>query len=137
MTDPQVLHVPGAGPLGLHATREHRCDGGTHTRLADGRQLCWVPAHPRPSRYAVDAELRATRIPASLRPRLPGGLGDGEALALWTRAEVCAKLFDVPILVWVTSLPWPGEGVIDHGGLVAEVRTHVLGDLVLSVGTIT
>lgn len=108
----------------------HRC-AGTHTRLADGRRLCWAPPVNGEWRVALDAELADQVVPPALSRRLAG---IADPWGAWTRAEVCSKLFDVPVLVWVTTRSWPSEGDVHHGGRVATVATLRREGMVVSVG---
>jgi hypothetical protein len=50
---------------------------------------------------------------------------------------VCAKLLDVPVLVWWTRHGWPAEGRLHHGGRTVELTTLRWGGLVCSFGTVT
>jgi hypothetical protein len=109
----------------------HSCDSGTHTRLPDGRQLCWDPGDLLAgTACAVDAEIVSGPLPravvASARRRgragpatqaagrhadvMPTADGASERLwGLWTRAEVRAKLRDVPILAWIDVVDWAAD----------------------------
>lgn len=71
----------------------------TRSRLADGREVVCDRVAPDGRAVACDAELVAPPP-----PRLAAALGvrDPRAFAAaWTRAECCAKLHDVPMLVWL------------------------------------
>lgn len=84
----------------------HGCRGGTHTRLADGRRLCWAPTGLAPGdRYAVDAELADQPVPRALGR----GLTPERFWWLWTRAEARAKLADVPIAMWLRTVDWRAD----------------------------
>jgi hypothetical protein len=82
----------------------HSCRGGTHSRLADGRRVCWSPDGLGDGvGFAIDAELAGQAVPPALGRRT-GTLDPEWFWPAWTRAEVGAKLFDVPILVWFTTI---------------------------------
>lgn len=98
-----------AGPARVVA-EPHACREGTHTRLGDGRRLCWVPTELAPgTRYAVDAELADQPVPRALGR----GLTPERFWWLWTRAEARAKLADVPIAVWLRTVDWRADGDVD------------------------
>lgn len=128
------LALPEVPGLRLHPAREHACATGTHSHLADGRTLCLDPAHVGGTVRAVDGELAGQVVPAALARRLtPAQLRD--PWAWWTRAEVCAKLCDVPILVWLATRVLPAEGVVDVDGVRVRLATHHVAGLVVSVGS--
>lgn len=79
----------------------------------------------------MDAEVADQVVPPALARRLAGV---ADPWGAWTRAEVCSKLFDVPILVWVTTQPWPSEGSVHYGGMRAVVATLRRDGMVVSVG---
>ena len=87
------------------------------------------------ARHAVDGELAEQPVPRALSGRLPGD-GDADPWGWWTRAEVCAKLFDVPILVWISTRGWPAEGDQVVGDHRLQVSTHRTHGLVLSLGSL-
>lgn len=120
----------------LPAGREHRCGSGAHSRVADGRRLCWRPDAPDGVRYAVDAEIAGQPVPAALGRRLTPGVA-GAAWTRWTRAEVCAKLLDVPILVWVTQHGWPDAAAVAHGARTVQLLTDEVDGLVVSFGVLS
>lgn len=118
----------------------HTCAAGTHSRLADGRTVCWFAPRSPGARYAVDAELAEQPVTTALARRLPDQ-GRIDPWGWWTRAEVCAKLLDVPIIVWLARHGWPGPGTVPvPAGLggrepsALEVATHRTEGIVLSVG---
>ncbi|EWT01147.1 hypothetical protein N865_11510 [Intrasporangium oryzae NRRL B-24470] len=118
---PHVTSVAG----GLHACRD-----GTHTRLADGRLLCWAPGPLLGGCvYAVDAEIAEQPVPRALGRR--SGLLGREFWRLWTRAEARAKVRDVPIIVWIDTVAWTADADLPDGPRV-EVFTVEAGDLVVS-----
>lgn len=82
----------------------------------------------------MDAERAAQPVPSALSRRLDAG-DPVAAWGAWTRAEVCSKLLDVPVLVWLTGAGWPAAGVAVHGGRTVEVATVRCGDVVCSFGT--
>lgn len=108
----------------------HSCGGGTHTRLADGRLLCWAPDSVLEGcAYAVDAEIAEQPVPRALARR--SGLVGREFWRLWTRAEARAKVRDVPIIVWIDRVEWTADADLPDGPRV-EVDTVEIGDLVVS-----
>lgn len=120
----RIVVTPGAARSG----RPSFCGPGcrrAHTYVADGRRLCWRPDVD--ADLAVDAEMAGRPAPEALRRRWDGP--DEGFLPAWTRAEVCAKLTDTPILVWVHD-----RGL--DAPLPDGVQTHhaVLGDLVVCFG---
>jgi hypothetical protein len=120
--DYRLLSGPDAG--------SHRCTG-THSRLADGRRLCWDPPVLGRWRVVLDAELAEQVVPPALARRLAGA---GDPWGAWTRAEVCSKLFDVPVVVWVTTRGWPPVGPVSYDGAALTVATLRREGLVVSVG---
>lgn len=131
---PQALVVtePGA-PRGAA--------GAVRSYLSDGRGVGWNPPSTT-SRWqaALDAERLDQRVPVVLQRLARRGSGlDPTSLPAeqlwqqWTRAEVLAKLLDVPILTWIgrygltlpDRLPTP---------LPVAVRTLLVEDVVVSVG---
>lgn len=132
----QAAIAEGALEL-VDAPGSHHCEGGTHSRLADGRALCWRPElHANTIGYAVDAEIAAQPLPPALLARL-GAPRDGEPVTFWeawTRAEVCAKLFDVPILVWITRHGLPASSPVRRGPETVHYATAGVGDLVVTYG---
>lgn len=129
-----------AGWLGLLAARHparivanratHHCKPGIHSRLADGRMLCWQPPTPPGQHLAIDAELEQQPVPPALAKRY--ATSDPRLFwPLWTRAETRAKLHDIPIVVWLRAHDlWSEE---DHDP-VAEVVTTVRSGVVVSYG---
>ncbi|MDQ2849357.1 MAG: hypothetical protein M3Y49_01265 [Actinomycetota bacterium] len=74
------------------------------TYLPDGRAVVWAAPHEAGTAHAVDAEPAYARVSSRLARRV--GSDDPVVVwTLWTRAEVIAKLFDLPLLSW---LAWPG-----------------------------
>jgi hypothetical protein len=99
--------------------------------LADGRVVRLRPAPGASGRWAVDAELATQAVPPALARRT--GIADPARFwPLWTRAEVACKLLDVSILVWLRRYglePPPLPGI--------RIGTHLLDDVVISVGTLS
>lgn len=89
----------------------------TRSRLADGRVVGWYGAPGT----VVDAEVRDVRPPARLGERF----GTDDFWSRWTRAECAAKLFDVPMHLWLRR-----HGLSATG---AEIVTFEVADLVVSV----
>lgn len=125
--------MPGARGLRLHPRPGHACVTGTHSHLADGGTVCWQPGPGETVRHAVDAEWEDQALPPALARRMPDAAAR-DPWGAWTRAEVCAKLLDVPILVWVTTRDWPAEGEALVDGRRLHLSTHRVGGLVVSLG---
>ncbi len=88
------------------------------THLADGLVVSWSPPHPSDgTRYAVDAEYTDQPVPAAMARRY----GSEDFWTRWTRAEVCAKLADTPILVWLATYGLPPDPAARTGH-----RVHTL-----------
>lgn len=116
---------------------DHRCSTGTHSRLDDGRRLCWTPLEAGACRAAVDAERLDRPPPRALAARV-GHVTDERFWWLWTRAEARAKVRDIPILDWLRRVDWTQDGDLDpgtHAGADAGA-VHVLSvaveDLMIS-----
>lgn len=135
----------------------HECLRGTHSRVADGRLLCWDPweilddggrAPDGPRRWvALDAEQVGARPPRAIA-RLAGDPDATRFWWLWTRAEARAKIRDVPILTWLRTTDWQSDGdiaaadavglrvALPHRGAgpdaAVAVNTRVCGDLMIS-----
>ncbi|WOP19832.1 hypothetical protein [Raineyella sp. LH-20] len=108
----------------------------TRTHLPDDTVLSWRPADLSGiARYALDAEYADRPVPVALARRF----GGEDFWARWTRAEVCAKLTDTPILVWIRlhglpTDPAAGTGLRVHtldlatpGGRTIRVSTGTAG----------
>ncbi|GAA2742804.1 hypothetical protein GCM10009868_14200 [Terrabacter aerolatus] len=135
-------------PVVIEARDGHRCDGGTHSHLADGRVVCWVlPAaglrdaddvcvDDLPAARAVDAELSRQAVPPTVAARWQAG---GEALDAqrfwdrWCATEVLAKLADVPMVVLVGGPPVTSSPVRRHGVEVHWLVRRV-ADVVVAQG---
>lgn len=120
--------------LRLHTSRGHACAAGTHSRLSDGRTLCWQPGDSARAGHAVDGELADQAVPDVIARRLGPGVDD--PWGRWTRAEVCAKLADVPILVWITTRDWPPAGDVEVDGTRIRLVTHQVAGVVISLGKV-
>ena len=87
------------------------------THLPDGTVLSWRPATPDvatpdvAARYAVDAEYADQPVPAAMARRF----GPADFWTRWTRAEVCAKLADTPILLWLDAYGLPVDPAAGTG----------------------
>ena len=107
-------------PVVVEAPTGHRCSGGAHAHLGDGRLVCWTVPTVRgegvpPVGRAVDAELVGQPVPTHVAARWSAGRATGSARSpgfweLWCATEVLAKLADVPMVVLagagpVTSTP--------------------------------
>ncbi|KGN36928.1 hypothetical protein [Knoellia subterranea] len=97
--------------------------------------LCWQPDGAREGDFAVDGELTSGGFPPSLARRLVED-GREDPWGDWTRAEVCAKLADVPIVVWIRSRAWPDGDEVNVGGRRIRLVTHRVDDLVVSLGEV-
>lgn len=88
--------------------------------------MCWRPDVPVGTAVAVDAENAGQPVPTALgrRHRVPAE----QFWRDWTRAEVRAKLADVPVLVWISR-----HGLTDATGS-GQVVTDRCDDLIVSVG---
>lgn len=96
------------------------------THLSDGTVLGWLPADSSDVRHAVDAEYADQPVPPTLAARY----GPDDFWTRWTRAEVCAKLTDTPILLWLTAHGLPADPAAGTGH-----RVHTL-DLVGPTGRV-
>jgi len=139
---------PGASPrrllasaLGVGLTIEpaagHSCVGGTHSRVADGRIVCWSPSPSGPEQYAVDAELAAQPVPPHLERRWRGRWGSHAAFwDAWCATEVCAKLLDIPVVVMASRGP-VGASPVSRDGQTVTYAVERRGDLVVAFGVLT
>lgn len=120
-----------ADPATIIASRAgHSCVGGVHTHTADGRLLCWRTTGLTRLLRAVDAEVCHQPVPPALARRAPN-LSADQFWVRWTRAEVRAKLHDVPIITWITTVSWQTDGDLDPPADLVTVRDS---DLVVSYG---
>ena len=118
---PAVFAPPGG---------RHTCSERTHSRLADGRLLCWrLPARAGLVR-AIDAELARQRVPPALARRAATDDPDVFWL-LWTRAEVRAKLHGIPIVVWLGRVDWAADDELEAS---LAVVTVIADGVVLTYG---
>jgi hypothetical protein len=114
-------------PVVIEERGAHRCAGGVHSYLGDGRVVCWQPSpdafvstddsgdagdHDRPVGWAIDAELRSQPVPVHVaaRWREAGAAAQQPGAAerfwpLWCATEALAKLADVPMVVLLRSGP--------------------------------
>lgn len=110
--------------------------------LADGRVVVWLATAPPGWSLAVDAELHGRALPDVILRRMRGSAGasgvaddtPAGAVGAWTRAEVAAKLTDVPILLWLTRI---GLGRPTEDEAIARrllISTWVSRGIVLSIG---
>ena len=98
-------------------------DAEARSYLSDGRCVGWSPSNARLTRLVIDAELADQDPPATLARRF-GALGFWER---WTRAEVAAKIADVPMAIWLREY---GLGS-DLGDAMRTVRTTLGGATVV------
>ncbi|MEO7000116.1 MAG: hypothetical protein ABI112_18725 [Terracoccus sp.] len=120
---PAVFAAPG---------EPHACSERTHSRLADGRLLCWRPSGPAGLVRAIDAEIVGQPVPRALARR--AATDDPNVFwPLWTRAEVRAKLNGIPVVRWLRLVNWPAD---DDLGDPLDIVTVVGAGVVLSYGVI-
>lgn len=100
----------------------------SRSHTADSRTVSWfgpsLPGH----RLAIDAEVTDAPVPPALAARF----GTRSFWAGWTRAESLAKVFGVPIVVWLRR---HGLRVPPLAG-TAGWRTLTLADLTVSVACV-
>lgn len=117
------------------ADARHACLQRVHSRLADGRLLCWQPTGSPGLSFAIDAEIEQQPVPPALAHRC--AVGDPAVFwPLWTRAETRAKLNGIPILVWLRTHAWLTESDDDRTNQIAPVVTTVRDGVVVSYGAI-
>lgn len=104
--------------VGLPETME---DATTRSHLADGRVIGWF-GDPG---IVIDAELTGSPIPPALAARY----GREDFWPRWTRAEVAAKLADVPIILWVRQ-----HGLTSHRFEVSTLVDAPTEGVVVSLG---
>jgi hypothetical protein len=124
-----VLEAPLEAPtlLVLPGRTGHRCTGGAHSTVGDGRLVCWQPATS--ARVAVDAELARTPVPPALGRRW----GSTDPVWVWPRwcaTECVAKLTDTPIVLLARTGP-VGVGPVDTPAGRVSWRVDRVGDLVV------
>lgn len=134
-------------PVVIEARAAHRCIGGTHSHLADGRVVCWVLpvtgsrtmdgvcVDDLPTAHAVDAELALQPVPERVASRWDAG-GAVDPRRFWDRwcaTEVLAKLADVPMVVLVGGEPVTASPVRRHG-LEVHWTVRRVADVVVAQG---
>ncbi|MFC7491568.1 MULTISPECIES: hypothetical protein [unclassified Knoellia] len=124
-------------PLVVEPAASHTCTGGAHSRLADGRIVCWSPPAHEGQTRAVDAEIAAQPVPTHLRRRWRGLWDAHDSFwSAWCATEICAKLGEVPIIVLAARGPVGASPVtIDGREVTYAVRQE--GDLVVAYGVST
>jgi len=124
-------------PLVVEPAATHTCTGGTHSRVADGRVVCWSPPARRGQAHAVDAEIATQVVPPHLGRRWRGLVGAHDSFwSAWCATEVCAKLLDVPIIVLAAQGPvGASPATVDDRTVTYAVRRE--GDLVVALGILT
>ncbi|MEA5153636.1 hypothetical protein [Raineyella sp.] len=101
-----------ARPRGPQGGRRPAHGAPARTHLPDGTVLSWLPPDLLTvTRYAVDAEYADRRVPRTLARRF----GSEDFWTRWTRAEVCAKLTDTPILLWIDTYGLPADPAAGTG----------------------
>lgn len=124
-------------PLVIERAADHACTRGTHSRIADGRVVCWSPPRGDDDVYAVDAEIAAQPMPPHLELRWRGLWDAHDSFwAAWCASEVCAKLWDIPIVVLAARSPVGSSPVTLAGHTVTYAVRHE-GDLVVALGVLT
>lgn len=101
-------------------TAAETADAVTRSHLADGRVVGW---YGDPG-TVVDAEIGTVAPP----PHLVARFGAEDFHGRWTRAECAAKLAHVPMHLWLRE-----HGLTSGDALV---ETHLVGDLVVSLGRV-
>lgn len=82
------------------------------THLPGGVVVAWRPPPASAgTRFAVDAEYADQPVPATMARRY----GTEDFWTRWTRAEVCAKLADTPILLWLNAYGLPADPAAGTG----------------------
>lgn len=126
-----VTVLPGELVIDAPASRFGECTEGcirAHSWTVDGRRVCWRNADfPTGRGLAVDAEQTHAPVPPSLAARW--ALPPARFWTAWTRAEVHAKLLDVPILAWLQGHGLDGP---DHVGI--QTWSGQVDDLTVTVG---
>ncbi len=124
-------------PLVIERAADHACTRGTHSRVADGRVVCWSPPRGNDEAYAVDAEIASQPVPPHLEVRWRG-LWDAHASfwAAWCASEVCAKLWEVPIVVLAARSP-VGSSPVTRASQTVTYAVRPEGDLVVAFGILT
>lgn len=124
-----VLDAPPEAPT-LRVLPEragHRCAGGAHSTVGDGRLVCWQPETS--ARVAVDAEIAA----APVTPALARRWGSDDPFSVWPRwcaTECVAKLTDTPIVLLAQVRP-VAVGPLDTPAGRVSWRLDRVGDLVV------
>lgn len=111
----------------------HRCSGGAHSTVGDGRLVCWQPVTS--ARVAVDAEILQTPVPPALGRRW----GSTDPLWVWPRwcaTECVAKLTDTPIVLLARAGPVEADPVDTPAGRVSW-RVEPVGDLVVVLAVLS
>ena len=124
-------------PPVIESAAGHWCVGGTHSRMADDRVVCWSPPQQATETYAVDAEIADQPVPAHLGHRWQGEARAHRSFwSAWCASEVCAKLLDIPIVVLAARGPVSVSPVLLDGRVVTYVERRQ-GDIVMVFGVMT
>ncbi|MEO6019167.1 MAG: hypothetical protein ABIP45_02835 [Knoellia sp.] len=124
-------------PLVIERAADHMCTSGTHSRVADGRVVCWSPPRAHNAAYAVDAEIAAQSPPPHLEVRWCGLWDAHDGFwGAWCASEVCAKLWDIPIVVLAARSP-VGASPVTRAGQTVTYAVRAEGDLVVALGILT
>ncbi|WP_256796049.1 hypothetical protein [Terrabacter sp. Ter38] len=131
-------------PVVIEARAGHRCDGGVHSYLGDGRVVCWdVPAPDAGRRgtdpdgwlgVAVDAEIRGhTPSPHVVARWGLETTAPEQFWEMWCATEVLAKLADVPMVLLARQGPVI-SGPVRRGQLEVHWVARHVGDVVVAHG---
>lgn len=124
-------------PLVIERAADHTCTSGTHSRVADGRIVCWSPPRTNDEAYAVDAEIASQPRPPRLEVRWRGRWdAHDDFWGAWCASEVCAKLWNIPIVVLAARSP-VGVSPVTHAGQTVTYAVRAEGDLVVAFGILT
>ena len=124
-------------PLVIERAADHRCTRGTHSRVADGRIVCWSPERGDREAYAVDAEIVGQPVPPHLEARWGGLWAAHESFwGAWCASEVCAKLWDVPVVALAARGP-VASSPVTLGSQTVTYAVRQEGDLVVAFGVLT
>lgn len=136
MIDPAALLSAAVAdhPVVVEPRTLHTCRGGAHSRVADGRLVCWAPPSDAMSALpvAVDAEMRGQPVP----PHLARRWSTDEPALVWPRwcaTEVVAKLTHTPVVLLLnhpTGQPSPTR----HGDVEVHWVVSCVTDLFVAYG---
>lgn len=126
--------LPGDVVIDAPESRPAPCETdcrGAHSWTGDGRRVCWRPGPDLViHQVAVDAEVTTQPVPSPMQRRWQ--LSREDFWPSWTRAEVHAKLHDVPILAWLTRHRLTVPAGSDRDGV--QTWSAQVDDLTICVG---